>query len=105
MTHFYSFDFNPQLSDVISYFRTLTPAQEDLLSDVCTLLRLLLVMPATNAASERSFSALRRVKMYLRSTMTQERLNYLMVLHIHRELTDELDLIETANEFVSGSET
>ena len=30
--------------------------------------KLLLVMPATNAASERSFSALKRVKAYLRAT-------------------------------------
>lgn len=61
-------------------------------------------MPATNAASERSFSTLRRIKTYLRSTMSQERLNHLMILHIHRELTDKLDLIETANTFISGHE-
>ena len=35
---------------------------------------ILLVIPATNATSERSFSALRRIKSYLRSTMTQDRL-------------------------------
>jgi histone deacetylase complex regulatory component SIN3 len=60
-------------------------------------------MPATNASSERSFSALRRIKTYLRATMKQDRLVYLMV-HIHRELTDKLDLISIANLFVSGSE-
>ena len=27
-----------------------------------------------------------------------------MILHIHRELTDKLDLIETANTFISGHE-
>ena len=31
---------------------------------------------ATNATSERSFSALQRVKTYLRSTTKQERLNH-----------------------------
>ena len=40
------------------------------------------VDPASNATSERSFSALRRVKTYLSSTMTQCRLNNLMVLHV-----------------------
>ena len=34
-----------------------------------------LVMPASNAMSECSFSTLRRVKSYLRSTMRQDRLN------------------------------
>ena len=59
-----------------------------------------LVMPASNAMSERSFSTLRRVKTYLRSTMCQDRLNYLMILHVHKERTDALDLKEVANEFV-----
>ena len=72
--------------------------------EVSKLLRLLLVMPATNATSERSFSALRRIKSYLRSTMTQQRMNHLMVLHIHKELTDKLDLVKTANALTSGND-
>jgi hypothetical protein len=64
-------------------------------------IQLVLVMPATNATSERSFSALRRVKSYLRSTMLQERLNYLMLLHVHKEYTDVIDLKHILNEFVS----
>jgi hAT family C-terminal dimerisation region len=35
------------------------------------LVRLLLVAPASSAEAERSFSALRRLKTWLRSTMTQ----------------------------------
>ena len=61
-------------------------------------------MPATNATSERSFSALRRVKSYLRSTMGEERLSSLLMLHVHKDLTDSLDLLEVANSFVSDSE-
>ena len=39
----------------------------------CTVLvKLTLVMPATNASSERSFSVKKRIKNYLRSTMTQK---------------------------------
>ena len=59
------------LQDVITYGKTLTEAQKDLMSEVCLLLKLILVMPATNAVSERSFSALRRIKTFLRTTMTQ----------------------------------
>ena len=61
-------------------------------------------MPATNAVSERSFSTLRRIKTYLRSTMSQQRLNNLMLLAVHQSLTDKLDLIQVANEFVEQSE-
>ena len=92
------------LSEIVSYLQSLTPAQRDLMSEVITLVKLILVMPATNATSERSFSALRLVKTYLRSTMTQNRLNHLMVLTVHEERTDNLDLLDVANVFISGSE-
>ena len=93
-----------KLSDIVKFFKTLTPSQIELMSQVCKAFRLLLVMPATNAASERSFSTLRRVKSYLRSTMTQQRLNHLMVLHIHKERTDKIDIVSVANEFVAQRE-
>ena len=84
---------------IITYLRELS---QTLLLEVCTLASLILVMPATNAVSERSFSALRRLKTYLRSTMTQTRLNNIKVLHIHNHLTcSQLSLIEIArNEFI-----
>ena len=74
-----------------------------LLSQVEKLLKLVLVMPATNAISERSFSALRRLKNYLRTTMLQERLNSLMLLYVHKDKTDKLDLQAVLNEFVDSS--
>ena len=48
--------------------------------------------------------SVRRVKSYLQSTMNQERLNSLMILHVHKDQTDTLDLPSIANEFVSKSE-
>ena len=69
-----------------------------LLSEVVKLIGLILVMPATNATSECSFSTLKRVKTFLRSSMKQTRLNHLMLLHVHKEMTDALDLIFCAND-------
>ena len=57
-------------------------------------------MPAKNAASERSFSALKRVKTYLRATTKEKRLNHLMILHAHKDKTDKIDLVDAANQFV-----
>ena len=57
---------------------------------------LLQVMPSTNATSKRLFSALRRVKTYLCSTTCQERLNNLLVLHVHKDRTDSLDMLQVA---------
>ena len=85
-------------------FLSLSPEKKLLMSQVCRLLQLTLVMPATNATSERSFSALRRVKNYSRTTMLQERLNYVMLLHVPRESVDLLNLKRIHNEFVEGSE-
>lgn len=61
-----------------------------LLSEVKTVFKLLLMLPATNAVSERSFSTLRRLKSYLRSVMTQDRLNALMTLNIYKEWNDKI---------------
>lgn len=50
------------------------------------LLEILLTLPVTNAEAERSFSVLKRIKTYLRSTMVEQRLNGLALLAVHREL-------------------
>ena len=68
----------PSLKTVRDFLHSLSPNQWSNLSEVCTLLKLSLVSPATNAVNERSTSALQRVKSYLHSTRSQERLNYLL---------------------------
>ena len=59
------------LEFLLTYFKGLSESQKVLLSQVVKLASLLVVLPATNAVSKRSFSSLRRVKTYLRATMTQ----------------------------------
>ena len=90
----------PTIFEIRDYFKSLSHAQRQLLHQVCRVLQMILVMPATNATSERSFSALRRVKNYLRGTMGQQRLNNLMVLHVHKDRTDTIHMLEVANDFV-----
>ena len=58
----------------------------------------------TNAVSERSASALRRIKNWFRTSMTQVRPNHCILLAIYEELRDKLNLIDVvANEFCFGS--
>ncbi len=83
---------NVSIFDVKRYFLSVSHGQASLLSQVRRLLQVILVMPATNATSERSFSALHRLKNYLRTTMRQDRLTHLMVIHVHKDRTDSLDL-------------
>ena len=54
--------------------------------NIKVLLRILGTLPVTSCECERSFSALKRLKNYTRSTMTGERLNGLALLHIHKEI-------------------
>ena len=68
------------------------------------LTRLLLVVPASSAEDERSFSALRRLKTWLRSTMLQARLNHLALLNCHSDILDQLNLSELVREFVGRNE-
>ena len=75
---------NVTLSNMLAYLRSLSSHQQQLLSQVIKLDKLILVMSATNATSERSFSALRRVNM--RTTMTEARLNHFM-LYVHKDKT------------------
>ena len=56
-------------------------------------------IPITTATAERSFSVLHRIKSYLRSTMSESRLNNIMLLHCHKDITDCLDLLNIAKSF------
>ena len=86
--------------ELVSFLQNLSQSQKRFMPQVVILSKLLLVMPATNAVSERSFSALKRVKTYLRSTTTNKRLNHLMLLHVHKDRTDTIDINNVGNEFV-----
>ena len=80
--------------------RNVTSALHRLISQVMLLVKFVLLMPATNAVSKRSASAMRHIKAYLRSTMTQTQLINIMVLHIHNHLTESILL----NEFGSAND-
>ena len=68
------------------------------------LLRLYLTAPVTSATSERTFSALRRLKNCMRSTMRQDRLNSCILLHCHKPDTENIESEEIAKSFVSVNE-
>ena len=57
-----------------------------------------------NEVSEKSASCLRRLKNWFRTTMSQTKPNYLILLLIHKNKTDELKLIDIANQFFQGYE-
>ena len=59
-------------------------ATKSLFPSVAQLLRLFGTLAVSNASAERTFSKLRLMKTYLRSTMGQERLSGLALMSVHR---------------------
>lgn len=63
--------------------------------------RILLTIPVTVASAERSFSKLKLLKTYLRSSMSQERLNGLAILSIEKDMLENVDIDTIVNDFAS----
>ena len=70
-----------------------------LLQTLSNVVQLVLLVPATTCTPERTFSVLRRLKTYLRSSMTQARLNHLAVIHCNKDIADSLDLDQLIDEW------
>ncbi|KAK1406362.1 hypothetical protein QVD17_41656 [Tagetes erecta] len=61
--------------------------------------RILLTVPVTVASAERSFSKLKLLKSYLRSTMSQQRLSGLAMIAIENEILDHINCEDVINQF------
>ena len=62
------------------------------------------IVARTNQTRERSFSAIKRNKTYLRSTTSENLLNQCMLLYVHCKKTDQLNMIEIAKELVGDNQ-
>ena len=76
--------------EIYGAFQSLDQCEKCFVSEIVTIFKLILVNPATNAVSERSFSTARRLKTCLRSSMNQIRFNNLATLMIHSDGTADL---------------
>jgi len=72
-------------------------ADSDLFPGIHTVLKVSATRPSSTASNERCFSAMKRLKTYLRSTMTEDRLTGLAMMHIHNEMY--LDVNEVIDQF------
>ncbi|XP_051791364.1 sodium- and chloride-dependent neutral and basic amino acid transporter B(0+)-like [Erpetoichthys calabaricus] len=70
--------------------------------NVAATLRIPLTVPITVCSAERSFSKLKLIKNYLRSSMSYERLNSLALISIEQEIVESLDYSELIHEFASA---
>ncbi|KAG7265203.1 hypothetical protein CRUP_030317 [Coryphaenoides rupestris] len=63
---------------------------EEVFSETVTLLKILITTPMTTAEAERCFSTSKRMEVFLRNAMTQERLNALAMLSMEKRLVTEM---------------
>ncbi|KAG6413837.1 hypothetical protein SASPL_126552 [Salvia splendens] len=85
--------------DIFEYVRKM-----DSYPNISIAYRILFTAPVTVASAERSFSKLKLLKNYLRSTMSQQRLNGLATLCIEKKLLDEVDSNTIINDFASRND-
>ena len=83
--------------DSVSSTLKAMPHADGVFDNMEVALRILATVPVTSCECERSFSAMRRLKNYNRSTMTDERLNGLALLHVH--LGIQIDKQDIVNRF------
>ncbi|XP_065645664.1 uncharacterized protein LOC136076123 [Hydra vulgaris] len=81
------------------YFIDDTKELECMFPNLEVVMRMYLSTAVSNCSVERTFSVLKRVKSYLRSTMKEERLNALAIFSIEAELVEKLDFNDTINTF------
>ncbi|XP_073474120.1 uncharacterized protein [Aquarana catesbeiana] len=58
--------------------------------ETVTLLKIFITTPMTTAEAEKCFSTLKRIKTFLRNSMTQERLNALAMLSMEKRVVTEM---------------
>ena len=92
-------------TEVIKVMQNLQPAVHDLFPVLRDYMKILLVNPASSATAERSFSSLRRLKIWLRNSMSQGRLNSCAVCSVHSNELAETDIKKVAAEFISRAES
>ena len=62
-------------------------------SNIKVWLRILGTLPVNTCTCEQSFSSMRRLKTYPRSTMISERLNGIALVHVHQEIVPDIEKV------------
>ena len=82
--------------DILNYIKRL-----DSFPNTCIAYRILLTIHVTVASAERSFSKLKLIKLYLRSTMSQKKWSGLAILSIENEMLEEFEYKNLISQFAS----
>lgn len=99
--HFLNFCAEESVSGPFEMYRLIANGLQSTFPNVETVLKNFLTMPISNASGERTFSALKRIKNYLRNKMGQSRLSDLSLLNIESGELDDMNYEEIIRQFAS----
>ena len=91
------------IKEAIKIISSLNASRKLLVAELLKLIKLILLVPTTNAVSKRSRKTLCRVKIYLRSSVTQELVSSCLIVTTYKNQVDKLKLIEVASLFFQKS--
>ncbi|XBI00694.1 hypothetical protein VPH35_129649 [Triticum aestivum] len=75
--------------------------RHDCFPNACIAYRVLLTIPVMIASAELSFSKLKLLKSYMRTTMTQQRLTDLATIALESDLLDKIDYEDITEDFIT----
>lgn len=80
-------------SEEINYDTLKKCITQNVFPNLYKLLQLAMSLPISSATCERSFSAMRKVKTWLRTSMLQNRFNNTSILYIEKDIDIDIDVI------------
>ena len=81
------------LSDVLQKI------DQNVFANLYKLMQVALTLPISSATCERSFSVMRRIKTWIRSSMNQDRFTDMSILHIERDISNVIKSENILNNF------
>lgn len=81
------------IKGVPNYLTIKENISKDTFPNLLKMILLAITLPVSSDTCERSFSAMRRINNYLRSTMSQERFSKFTILNIERDIIVDTEII------------
>ena len=85
-------------------YRGMNDMERAFFPQVFEFMKILLACPVSSSTAERSFSALRRLKTWLRNSLSQERLTHNIIAMTHKDYLDVIKLEDVLNCFTSRTD-
>uniref|UniRef100_A0A0K0DZX3 Dimer_Tnp_hAT domain-containing protein n=1 Tax=Strongyloides stercoralis TaxID=6248 RepID=A0A0K0DZX3_STRER len=102
LIQFIAFIKEENVTDPVGMYKLIIGGLQSTFPNVETILKIFLTIPISNASGERSFSTLKRVKNYLRNSLSQCRLSHLSMMFIENDIVNSLDYENLIDKFAKA---